>query len=160
MSLNNLALTLLFAFSLCKVIWLFMYIQISLFLSAFSLHIAIASLIACSFAFIMIILPEILVALLHLMSSCINITVVSISVSTSAIFFQICDASVYITMFFVFLIRVFCFKACCFKVFCLKVFYLRIFCLKVFYLKDDFIFNELSTSLQNFKHIWWSLAMY
>ncbi len=45
MSLNNFALTLLFAFSLCKVIWLFMYTQISLFLSAFSLHIAIASLI-------------------------------------------------------------------------------------------------------------------
>ncbi len=56
MSLNNFALTLLFAFSLCKVIWLFMYTQISLFLSAFSLHIAIASLIACSFAFVVIIL--------------------------------------------------------------------------------------------------------
>ncbi len=81
-----------------------MYIQISLFLSAFLLHIAIASLIACSFAFIMMILPETLVALLHLMSSCINITVVLISVSTSAIFFRICDAFVYITMFFAFLI--------------------------------------------------------
>ncbi len=54
MSLNNFALMLLFVFSLCKVIWLFMYIQISLFLSAFSLHIAIASLIACSFAFVVI----------------------------------------------------------------------------------------------------------
>ncbi len=103
-SLNNLTLTLLFAFSLCKVIWLFIYTQISLFLSAFSLHIAIASLIACSFAFVMIILPEMLIALLHLMSFCVNITVVSISVSTSAIFFRICDASVYITMFFAFLI--------------------------------------------------------
>jgi len=77
-----------------------MYTQISLFLNAFSLHIAIASLIACSFAFVMMILPETLVALLHLTSSC----VVSISVSTSAIFFRICDASVYITMFFAFLI--------------------------------------------------------
>jgi len=104
MSSNNLALTLLFAFSLCKVIWLFMYTQISLFLSAFSLHIAIASLIACSFAFVMMILPETLVALLHLTSSCVNITVISISVSTSALFFRTCDASVYITMFFVFLI--------------------------------------------------------
>ncbi len=44
-SLNNLTLMLLFAFSLCKVIWLFMFTQISLFLSAFSLHIMIASLI-------------------------------------------------------------------------------------------------------------------
>ena len=104
MSSNNLALTLLFAFSLCKVIWLFMYTQISLFLSAFSLHIAIASLKACSFAFVMMILPETLVALLHLTSSCVNITVISISVSTSALFFRTCDASVYITMFFVFLI--------------------------------------------------------
>jgi len=81
-----------------------MYIQISLFLSAFSLHITIASLIACSFAFVMMILPETLVALLHLTSSCINITVISISVLTSVFFFQICNASVYITMFFVFLI--------------------------------------------------------
>jgi len=81
-----------------------MYTQISLFLSAFSLYITIASLIACSFAFVMMILPETLVALLHLTSSCVNITVVSISVSTSAIFFRICDASVYITMFFAFLI--------------------------------------------------------
>ena len=129
-------------------------------MSAFSLHITIASLITCNFAFVMMILSEMLVVLLHLTSSCVNIIIILISVSTSAIFFQICDASVYITMFFVFLIRVFCFKACCFKVFCLKVFYLRIFCLKVFYLKDDFIFNELSTSLQNFKHIWWSFAMY
>ncbi len=104
MSLNNLALTLLFAFSLCKVIWLFMYTQISLFLNAFSLHIAIASLIACSFAFVMMILPEMLVALLHLTNSCVNITVVLISVSTSTIFFRIYDASVYITMFFAFLI--------------------------------------------------------
>ena len=56
MSLNNFALTLLFVFSLCKVIWLFMYAQISLFLSDFSLHIAIASLTACSFAFVVIIL--------------------------------------------------------------------------------------------------------
>ncbi len=81
-----------------------MYIQISLFLSAFSLHIAIASLIACSFAFVVIILSETLVALLNLMSSCVNITVVSVSVSISAIFFRIYDASIYITMFFVFLI--------------------------------------------------------
>ncbi len=81
-----------------------MYIQISLFLSAFSLHIAIASLIACSFAFVVIILSETLVALLYLMSSCVNITVVSVSVSASAIFFRICDASIYITMFFNFLI--------------------------------------------------------
>jgi len=102
-SLNNLTLMLLFAFSLCKVIWLFMYTQISLFLSASSLHIAIASLIACNFAFVMMILPEMLVALLHLTNLYVNITVVSISVSTSAIFFWICDASVYITMFFAFL---------------------------------------------------------
>jgi len=81
-----------------------MYTQISLFLSAFSLHIAIASLIACSFAFIMIILSEMLVALLNLMSSCVNITVISVSVSIFAIFFRICDASIYITMFFAFLI--------------------------------------------------------
>ncbi len=104
LSSNNLALTLLFAFSLCKVIWLFMYTQISLFLNAFSLHIAIASLITCSFAFVMMILSETLVALLHLTSSCVNITVVSISVSTFAIFFRIYGASVYITMFFAFLI--------------------------------------------------------
>ncbi len=104
MSSNNFALTLLFVFSLCKVIWLSVYTQISLFLSAFSLHITIASLIACSFAFVMMILPETLVALLHLMSSCVNITVVLISVSTSAFFFRICNASVYITMFFAFLI--------------------------------------------------------
>ncbi len=64
-----------------------MYTQISLFLSAFSLHTVIASLIACSFAFVMIILPETLVALLHLTSSYVNITVVSISVSSSAFFF-------------------------------------------------------------------------
>ncbi len=69
-----------------------MYTQISLFLSAFSLHIAIASLIAYSFAFVMIILSETLVALLHLTSSCVNITVVSISVSSFAFFFRICDA--------------------------------------------------------------------
>jgi len=48
-----------------------MYTQISLLLSAFSLHIAIASLIACSFAFVVIILSEMLVALLNLTSSCI-----------------------------------------------------------------------------------------
>jgi len=65
-----------------------MYIQILLFLSAFSLHIAIASLIACNFAFVIILLPETLVALLHLTNSCVNITVVSIFVSTSAIFFE------------------------------------------------------------------------
>ena len=87
MSLNNFALTLLFAFSLCKVIWLFMYTQISLFLSAFSLHIAIASLIACSFAFVVIILSETLVALLNLTISCVNITAVPVSVSISANFF-------------------------------------------------------------------------
>ncbi len=80
-SSNNFTLTLLFAFSLCKVIWLFIYTQISLFLSAFSLHIVIASLIACSFAFVVIILSETLVALLYLMSSYVNITVVSVSVS-------------------------------------------------------------------------------
>jgi len=72
-----------------------MYIQISLFLSAFSLHIAIASLIACSFAFVVIILSETLVALLYLMSSCMNITVVSVSVLIFAIFFRICDASIF-----------------------------------------------------------------
>ncbi len=104
MSLNNLALMLFFAFSLCKVIWLSVYTQISLFLSAFSLHITIASLITYSFAFVMMILPETLVALLHLTSSCVNITVILISVSTFAIFFQICNASVYIIIFFVFLI--------------------------------------------------------
>ncbi len=87
MSSNNFALTLLFAFSLCKVIWLFMYTQISLFLSAFSLHIAIASLIACSFAFVVIILSETLVALLNLTISCVNITAVPVSVSISANFF-------------------------------------------------------------------------
>ena len=81
-----------------------MYTQIPLFLSAFSLHIAIASLIACSFAFVVIILLEMLVALLNLTSSCVNITVVSVSVSISGIFFRICDASTYITMFFAFLI--------------------------------------------------------
>jgi len=81
-----------------------MYIQISLFLSAFSLHIAIASLIACSFAFVVIILSKTLVALLNLTNSCVNITVIFVSVSISAIFFRICDASIYITMFFVFLI--------------------------------------------------------
>jgi len=81
-----------------------MYIQISLFLSAFSLHIAIASLIACSFAFIVILLSEMLVALLNLTSSYVNITVISVSVLISAIFFRICNASIYITMFFVFLI--------------------------------------------------------
>ncbi len=81
-----------------------MYTQISLFLSAFSLHIAITSLIACSFTFVVIILSETLVALLYLMSSCVNITVVFVSVSTSAIFFRICDVSMYITMFFIFLI--------------------------------------------------------
>ncbi len=81
-----------------------MYTQISLFLSAFSLHIAIASLITCSFAFVVIILSETLVALLNLTNSCVNITVVSISVSISAIFFRICDALIYITMFFAFLI--------------------------------------------------------
>jgi len=81
-----------------------MYTQISLFLSAFSLHIAIASLIACSFAFVVIILSETLVTLLNLTSSCVNITVVSVSVLISAIFFRICDALIYITIFFVFLI--------------------------------------------------------
>ncbi len=81
-----------------------MYTQISLFLSAFSLHIAITSLIACSFAFVVIILSETLVALLYLTNSCVNITIVFISVSTFAIFFRICNALMYITMFFVFLI--------------------------------------------------------
>jgi len=64
-----------------------MYTQISLFLSAFSLHIAIASLIACSFAFVVIILSETLVALLNLTISCVNITAVPVSVSISANFF-------------------------------------------------------------------------
>jgi len=81
-----------------------MYTQISLFLSAFSLHIAIASLIACSSAFVVVILSETLVALLNLTGSCVNITVVSVSVSISAIFFRICDASIYITMVFAFLV--------------------------------------------------------
>ncbi len=55
MLLNNFKLTLLFAFNLCSVIWLFVYIQISLFSDAFLLHIVIASLITCNFAFVMII---------------------------------------------------------------------------------------------------------
>jgi len=78
------------------------YTQISLSLDASSLHIAIASLIACNFAFIMIILSITLVALLHLTDLCMNIIVILISVLSFAIFFQVCNASMYITMFFVF----------------------------------------------------------
>jgi len=80
------------------------YTQISLFLSAFSLHIAIASLIACSSASVMVILPETLVALLYLTGPCVNITAVPVPVSVSAFFLRICDASVYTTMFFAFLV--------------------------------------------------------
>ncbi len=107
MLLNKFKLTLLFAFSLCSVIWLSVYTQISLSSDASSLHIAIASLIACNFAFIMIILSITLVILLHLTDSCVNIIAVSISVLSFAIFFQVCDALMYITMFFVFLTIVF-----------------------------------------------------
>ncbi len=84
MLLNNFKLTLLFAFNLCNVIWLSMYIQISLSSDASSLHIAIASLIACNFAFVIIILSITLVVLLHLTDSCVNIIAVSISVLSSA----------------------------------------------------------------------------
>ncbi len=73
-------------------------------LSAFSLHIAIASSIACNFAFV---ISKMLVALLYLTSSCVNITFVSIPDSSSATFFQDCDASLYIIMLFVFLIILF-----------------------------------------------------
>jgi len=83
------------------------YIQISLSSDASSLHIAIASSIACNFAFVMIISLITLVALLYLTGSCVNIIAISISVLNSAIFFQVCDASMYITMFFVFLTIVF-----------------------------------------------------
>jgi len=107
MLLNNFKLTLLFAFNLCSVIWLSVYTQISLSSDASSLHIAIVSLIACNFAFVMIILLITLVVLLHLTDSCVNIIVISISVLSSAIFFWVCDASMYITMFFVFLTIVF-----------------------------------------------------
>jgi len=83
------------------------YTQISLSSDASSLHIAIASSIACNFAFVMIISSITLVALLHLTDSCVNIIMISISVLSSATFFQVCDASMYITMFFVFLTIVF-----------------------------------------------------
>jgi len=86
-----------------------MYTQISLSSDASSLHIAIASSIACNFAFIMIILLITLVILLHLIDSCVNIIAISISDLSFAIFFQVCDASMYITMFFVFLTIVFSF---------------------------------------------------
>ncbi len=109
MLLNNFKLTLLFAFSLCSIIWLSVYIQISLFSDASSLHIAIASSIAYNFAFVMIISLIMLVVLLHLTDSCVNIIAVSISVLSSATFFWVCDASMYITMFFVFLTIVFSF---------------------------------------------------
>ncbi len=93
MLLNNFELTLLFAFSLCSIIWLSVYTQISLSSDASSLHITIASSIACNFAFVMIISSITLVALLHLTDSCVNITAISISVLSSAIFFQVCNAS-------------------------------------------------------------------
>ncbi len=109
MLLNNFKLTLLFAFNLCSIIWLSVYIQILLSSDASSLHIAIASLIACNFAFVMIISSITLVALLHLTDSCVNIIMISISVLSFAIFFQVCDALMYITMFFVFLTIVFSF---------------------------------------------------
>ncbi len=67
-------------------------------MSAFSLHIMIASLIVYNFAFVMMILSEMLVVLLHLTSSCVNIIIILISVLTSAIFFRICNAFMYITM--------------------------------------------------------------
>ncbi len=67
-------------------------------MSAFSLHIMIASLIAYNFAFVIMILSEMLVVLLHLTSSCVNIIIILISVLTSAIFFRICNAFMYITM--------------------------------------------------------------
>ncbi len=109
MLLNNFKLTLLFAFNLCSVIWLSVYTQISLPSDASSLHIAIASLIACNFTFIMIISSITLVTLLHLTDSCVNIIMISISVLSFAIFFQVCNALMYITMFFVFLTIVFSF---------------------------------------------------
>ena len=86
-----------------------MYTQISLFSDASSLHIAIASSIARNFAFIMIISLITLVVFLHLTDSYVNIIAVLISVLNSAIFFQVCDALMYITMFFVFLTIVFSF---------------------------------------------------
>jgi len=46
----------------------------------------------------MMILSEMLVVLLHLTSSCVNIIIILISVLTSAIFFRICNAFMYITM--------------------------------------------------------------
>ncbi len=92
MLLNNFKLTLLFAFSSCSVIWLSVYTQISLSSNASLLYIAIASLIACNFAFIMIILLITLVILLHLTDSCVNIIAISISVLSFAIFFRVCDA--------------------------------------------------------------------
>ncbi len=107
MLLNNFKLILLFAFNLCSVIWLSVYTQISLSLDAFSLHIAIASSIAYNFTFVMIISLITLVALLHLTDSCVNIIMILISVLNFAIFFQVCDASMYITIFFVFLTIVF-----------------------------------------------------
>jgi len=84
-----------------------MYTQISLSSDASSLHIAIASSIACNFAFVIIISFIMLVILLHLTDLCMNIIAVSISVLSFAIFFQVCNASMYITMFFVFLTIVF-----------------------------------------------------
>ena len=109
MLLNNFKLTLLFAFNLCNVIWLSVYTQISLSSDASSLHIMIASLIVCNFAFVMIISSITLVILLHLTDSCVNIIMISISVLSFAIFFRVCDALMYITMFFIFLTIVFSF---------------------------------------------------
>jgi len=100
--LNNFKLTLLFAFSLCSIIWLSVYTQISLSSDASLLHITIASLIACNFAFVIIISLITLVALLHLTNLCVNIIMISISVLSSAIIFWVCDALMYITMFLVF----------------------------------------------------------
>jgi len=57
----------------------------------------------------MIILLITLVILLHLINLCVNIIMISISDLSFAIFFQVCDALMYITMFFVFLTIVFSF---------------------------------------------------
>ncbi len=103
MLLNNSELTLLFAFSLCSAIWLSVYTQISLPSGASSLHIAIASPIACNSASVMVISSTTLVALLHLTGPCVNTIAVPVPVLSPATFFRVCDASVYTTMFFVFL---------------------------------------------------------
>ncbi len=105
MSSSNIGFALLFEFSLYRVIWLSVYSQIPLFLGAFLLYIAIASLIACSSASVMIILLETFFALLSLTGPWVNTTAVPVPVSTP--FFRICDASIYTIMFFAFLIILF-----------------------------------------------------